>query len=100
MFRQALTASSRALRSTPRLAANSVILRPQFQTAVPSASLRAFRPAVSRWYSDAKETKEEPAATESTEKKEEAKGDADVIAELKKNLEAKETEAREWKVRT
>ncbi|KAK5997014.1 GrpEhomolog-like protein [Cladobotryum mycophilum] len=95
MFRQALSTSSRALRSTPRLAANSALLRPQFQNAAPS--LRAFQPVVSRWYSDAKETKEESAATEKTEKKDETKTDSDAIAELKKNLEAKETEAREWK---
>lgn len=50
---------------------------------------------MARWYSDAKETPAE-------EKKEEAKegnGESDPLAELNKKLEAKDTEAREWKVR-
>ena len=46
---------------------------------------------MSRFYS---ESKDKPAE----EAKEESKGEADQVSELKKSLEAKETEAREWKV--
>jgi molecular chaperone GrpE len=56
--------------------------------------LRAAQPAASRWYSDAKEAPAEEA------KKVEGEAEADPLAELKKSLEAKDAEAREWKVRT
>ncbi|UNI20116.1 GrpE, mitochondrial [Purpureocillium takamizusanense] len=98
MLRQVLSSSSRALRSAPRLAAaGKPLLRPQFQSAVPSPlAARAAQPSVARWYSEAKETpaegdKDKPEAT-----KEEG-GDADALSELKKTLETKETEAKEWK---
>lgn len=94
MFRQAVSNSSRALRSVPRLTAQQA-LRPQFQTAPFAAPVRAFQPAASRWYSDAKET---PAEGEKAEAKEEKGGDE--VAQLKKDLEAKDAEAREWKVST
>lgn len=99
MLRQALSSSSRALRSAPRLATSSApLLRSQFQNAPAATSLRAFQPVLSsRWYSDAKEA---PAEGEKAEgAKEEANGESGVVAELKKSLETKEAEARDWKVR-
>jgi molecular chaperone GrpE len=96
MLRQALSTSSRALRPAARLASSQPLLRPQFQNAPAAWSLRAAQPAVARWYSDAKEA---PAEGEkaSTEAKEGA-GQTDAVAELKKSLEAKDAEARDWKV--
>ncbi|KAM0486142.1 hypothetical protein ACHAPX_000844 [Trichoderma viride] len=101
MFRQAITASSRALRSTPNIAASRAMLRPQFQTAAPPVSIRSFQPATSRWYSESKEStesKEAPKAEEKAEAKEgEKNGETDAVAQLKKDLEAKDAEARDWK---
>lgn len=101
MFRQAIAASSRALRSTPSIAASRAVLRPQLQTAAPAVSIRSFQPAASRWYSESKEsteTKEAPKAEEKAEAKEgETNGESDVVAQLKKDLEAKDAEARDWK---
>ncbi|UKZ86174.1 uncharacterized protein TrAFT101_002012 [Trichoderma asperellum] len=101
MFRQAIAASSRALRSTPSIAASRAVLRPQLQTAAPAVSIRSFQPAASRWYSESKEsteTKEAPKAEEKAETKEgETNGESDVVAQLKKDLEAKDAEARDWK---
>lgn len=96
MFRQTFTASSRALRSAaPKITANQPLLRPQLRAAAPVYTIRAAQPSVSRWYSDAKE--EKPAEEAKTESKE-GNGEADAVAELKKSLEAKETEVKEWKV--
>ncbi|VUC32054.1 unnamed protein product [Clonostachys rosea] len=93
MFRHALTTSSRALRSTaPRMTATSSVGPSQFRIAA-AASPRHFTPAMGRWYSDAKETKTEEAKEEAKE----ASAEADPVAELKKQLEAKDAEAREWK---
>ncbi|KAM0463552.1 hypothetical protein ACHAPV_002091 [Trichoderma viride] len=101
MFRQAIATSSRALRSTPSIAASRAVLRPQFQTAAPAVSIRSFQPAASRWYSESKEsteTKEAPKAEEKAEAKEgEKNGETDAVAQLKKDLEAKDAEARDWK---
>ena len=97
MLRQALSTSTRALRSAPRLAASKPLPRPQFQTAPSTFLLRAAQPAVVRWYSDAKEAPAEE-AKENAEAKE-AGGESDAVAELKKALEAKDNEAKEWKVR-
>ncbi len=91
MFRQAVASVPRALRTAPRLSANSAVLRTQLPS--PAATLRAFPPAVSRWYSEAKEAEGDKAA-----ETKEANGATDEVAELKKNLEAKDAEARDWKV--
>ncbi|KAI8719186.1 GrpE protein-like protein [Fusarium sp. LHS14.1] len=102
MFRQAVTASSRALRAAPRAAAAAPrpFIQSQFQSA-PAFTPRAAQPAVSRWYSDAKESDSakpaEEAKTENKKDEKSANGEADAVAELKKALEAKETEARDWK---
>lgn len=95
MFRQALTNSSRALRSAaPRLAASNSVGYAPFRVAPAVFQQQAVMPSIGRWYSDAK-------AEETKEAKEETKegnGEADPVAELKKQLEAKDSEAREWKV--
>jgi hypothetical protein len=95
MLRQAISTSSRVLRAAPRVSQTQPLLRNQFQTA-PAFSIRAAaRPVAGRrWYSETKETKE---GEESAAAKED--GEADPLAELKKNLEAKDEEARDWKVR-
>jgi molecular chaperone GrpE len=97
MFRQAFSTSSRSLRSVaaPRLpSTQTTLLAPRLRFA---AASRNARPAAGvRWYSDAKEAETEGAKAE--EAKKEGNGEADPVAELKKQLEAKETEAREWKV--
>ncbi|KAL7923038.1 GrpE domain-containing protein [Trichoderma austrokoningii] len=101
MFRQAIASSSRALRSTPSIAVSRAVLRPQFQTAAPAVSIRSFQPASSRWYSEGKESaesKEAPKVEEKAEAKEGDKnGEPDAVAQLKKDLEAKDAEARDWK---
>lgn len=92
MLRQAVAAFPRtALRAAPR--ATSQVVRPQAYAAAAPA-LRSFQPAASRWYSDAKEEKTEKAEAS------EDKGATDEVSELKKSLEAKDAEAREWKVGT
>jgi len=55
---------------------------------------RAAQPSALRWYSEAKETTEGAKAEEA---KAEENGEADPLAELKKQLEAKDVEARDWK---
>ncbi|KAH6900176.1 GrpE-domain-containing protein [Thelonectria olida] len=95
MFRQAISTSSRALRTAPRAAAVRPFIQSQFQSA-PAFALRSAQPAASRWYSDAKESDAKPAEEAKSETKE-AGTEADSIAELKKALEAKDAEARDWK---
>lgn len=91
MFRQAIASSSRALRSSaPRFAQP---LRQQFQPAAAIYSPSVFQPLASRWYSDAKEGE----ASKAADAKEGA-APGDEVAQLKKDLEAKDAEAREWKV--
>ncbi|KAM5355642.1 hypothetical protein ACJ41O_002288 [Fusarium nematophilum] len=95
MFRQAVAASSRALRAAPRAVAPRPFIQSQFQAA-PAFTLRAAQPAVSRWYSDAKESDAKPTEEAKSDEKG-TNGEGDALAELKKALEAKETEARDWK---
>ncbi|KJZ75049.1 GrpE protein-like protein [Hirsutella minnesotensis 3608] len=95
MLRQSISASSRALRSAPRPMANKPLLRPQLRIAPSAISQRFAQPAATRWYSEAKETSGQ-AEGEKTEAKGES-GETDAVAELKKALEAKENEAKEWK---
>ena len=100
MFRQAIATSSRALRAAPKVAVPRPFIQSQRQAA-PAFTLRSAQPAVSRWYSDAKESEAKPAAEEAKDAKSEekaAEAESDPLAELKKNLEAKETEVRDWKV--
>ncbi|KAF4970925.1 hypothetical protein FSARC_2121 [Fusarium sarcochroum] len=98
MFRQAIATSSRALRAAPKVTVPRPFIQSQFQAA-PAFTLRSAQPVVSRWYSDAKESEAKPAEEAKEAKSEEKAADAenDPLAELKKNLEAKETEVRDWK---
>lgn len=99
MLRNALTTSSRALRSASSRAAVRTPAVRQF------APAPAFRPAFapqSRWYSEQTDAKKEPEATkteDAAKKDEPAAGEAGEVAELKKKLEAKEKEVLDWKVR-
>ena len=88
MLRQVISTSSRALRTAPRQAAPAAVFFRQ--TAPKPFSLRA-----ARWYSEAKEApaEGEPQAAEGKD----AAGETDALSELKKQLETKDAEAREWK---
>ncbi|KAG6005329.1 hypothetical protein E4U21_000244 [Claviceps maximensis] len=105
MLRQLVSTSSRALRSTPRAAASLPTLRTSVQSAPAAWSLRRTlqaQPGVARWYSDDKQTSAESKKTEQAEETEtketgEGAGESDALAELKKNLETKEAEVRDWK---
>ncbi|KAG5930454.1 hypothetical protein E4U42_001026 [Claviceps africana] len=106
MLRQVLSASSRALRpAAPRVAAGLPTLRTPVQNVPAAWSLERTVQAhsgVVRWYSDAKDEGKKTEQTEGTEDKEaketeKAAGEPDVVAELKKTLETKEAEARDWK---
>ncbi|KAK1595020.1 GrpE protein [Colletotrichum navitas] len=88
MFRQAIATSSRAMRSGLRTQVTKSVFQNQFQSS-PVFRIRAAQPAVARWYSDAKETTEPP--------KEGEKPADDAESALKKQLEAKEKEAADWK---
>ena len=95
MLRQTVSATSRALRSTARLGTQrQTISRAQsFQTPLATAA-RTIAPRT-RWYSS-------EAAKENGEaaKKAEGEGEAESPeAALKKQLEAKDAEARDMKVR-
>ncbi|KAI0137249.1 GrpE-domain-containing protein [Xylariales sp. AK1849] len=102
MFRQALSTSSRAIRSTSRAYSQRSGTRSQLSPV--SLSVARSRIQSLRWYSDQTEpvTKKEgedgkpaPEASEAATKDGDAP--AGVEAELKKKLEAKEREAIDWK---
>ncbi|KAM3459598.1 hypothetical protein MY5147_003654 [Beauveria neobassiana] len=94
MLRQAAAALPRSLRAAaPRASASQLLVRPQAYAVATTPALRSFQPAALRWYSEAKEEKAEDNKTET---KEEAPA-SDEVSELKKSLEAKDAEAREWK---
>lgn len=59
---------------------------------MPSISSRIAQPSVTRWYSAEAESK--PKEGEAPKEPEAS----DPVAELKKQLEAKDAEARDWKV--
>lgn len=93
MLRTALTRSSRALCSGTRVAAQRPIASQIFQMQAARTAAPQLRSAA-RWYSA--EAEGQKKADEGAEKKE---GEADDgVAALKKQLEAKDAEAREWKV--
>ncbi|OAA42434.1 mitochondrial co-chaperone GrpE [Beauveria brongniartii RCEF 3172] len=94
MLRQAAAALPRSLRAAaPRAPASQLLVRPQAYAVATTPALRSFQPAALRWYSEAREDKAEDNKTET---KEEIPA-SDEISELKKSLEAKDAEAREWK---
>ncbi|KAK3397063.1 GrpE-domain-containing protein [Sordaria brevicollis] len=91
MLRTALTRSSRALASSARVAAQRPVASQIFQMQAARTAAPQMRSAA-RWYSA--EAEGEKKAEEGAEKKE---GEDDAVAALKKQLEAKDAEAREWK---
>jgi molecular chaperone GrpE len=95
MLRQAFSAPSRAARSSLRIATQARLSRPQFQQ-IPSIATRATQPSVARWYSSEAETTSKEAA-EAVKEGESVAAEAE--AALKKQLEEKEAEIRDWKVR-
>jgi molecular chaperone GrpE len=104
MLRQAVAQSSRALRSSLQATTRSPLLRSQFQARAP-VSIRTVQPIASRWYSaetpkeSAEEAKEgeEPKPTGTAEPKD--GGAVSEVDALKKQLETKEKEIIDWKVR-
>ncbi|CAG7557243.1 unnamed protein product [Fusarium equiseti] len=99
MFRQAIATSSRALRAAPKVAVPRPFIQSQFQAA-PAFTFRSAQPAVSRWYSDAKESEAKPTEEAKSETKSEekpAEGENDEVAQLKKTLQARDVEVKDWK---
>ncbi|KAM3512723.1 hypothetical protein MY11210_003597 [Beauveria gryllotalpidicola] len=98
MLRQAAAALPRSLRAVaPRASASQLVVRPQAYAVATTPALRSFQPAALRWYSEAKEDKAEDNKTEPKEETKEETPASDEVSELKKSLEAKDAEAREWK---
>ncbi|KAF5678914.1 molecular chaperone [Fusarium heterosporum] len=101
MFRQAIATSSRALRAAPKVAVPRPFIQSQFQAA-PAFTFRSAQPAVSRWYSDAKDAEAKPAEEAKSEDKNKSEekateGENDPLAQVKKDLAAKEAEVKDWK---
>ncbi|KAK9778679.1 putative GrpE protein-like protein [Seiridium cardinale] len=92
MFRQVVSTSSKALRSSTRAYAPRAAVRTQFSPA-PTNLVRSQLHS-SRWYSDSAEAKKEGQDDAAAK---EAEAPATAEAELKKKLEAKEKEAIDWK---
>lgn len=99
MLRQAISAPSRVSRSSLRLAAQqSRSCRPQFYQAPPISVRSAAQPSRTRWYSaEAESTAKEgsEAAKDARESKPQADENSESI--LKKQLDVKEAEIRDWK---
>ncbi|KAL1869071.1 hypothetical protein VTK73DRAFT_3410 [Phialemonium thermophilum] len=102
MLRQAVCAPSRIARqSLSRLVAQRQPTRLLYQ--LPSVSARIAQPAISRWYTSEAASKDpSPEAPKQPSGAAEAKQEtpaeaADAESALKKELEAKEAELREWK---
>ncbi|KAK3320999.1 GrpE-domain-containing protein [Cercophora scortea] len=90
MLRNALSTPSRAVRSSLRLSAQRPLPRPQFQSVAARAA-----PLSARWYGS-----ETDSASKTSEAAAETNGNGkgeDEVATIKKQLEAKEAEARDWK---
>ncbi|KAF4997336.1 hypothetical protein FGRMN_3921 [Fusarium graminum] len=101
MFRQAIATSSRALRAAPKVVVPRPFVQSQFQAA-PAFTFRSAQPAVSRWYSDAKDAEAKPAEEAKSEDKNKSEekateGENDPLAQVKKDLAAKEAEVKDWK---
>lgn len=94
MLRQTIANTSRALRSTARAGAQRQLARPQFIQSPIAAAARTVAPRA-RWYSAEAEKKEAE-----TKNGEEKAAEETEEAKLKKQLEAKEAEVRDWKVHT
>ncbi|KAK3315359.1 GrpE-domain-containing protein [Apodospora peruviana] len=97
MLRQVISRPSRTVGSAVRASAQSQILsRPQFyQTPLHAARAIAPQRATARWYSD-EPAKDSEAKTNGDEAAKTSAEDLD-LATIKKQLEAKDAEARDWK---
>lgn len=93
MFRQTLSAPSKAISAGLRLAAQRPIVRSQLFAAPIAASRTVGLQQRARWYSESKDAEAKEPAKEEGEAKE------DPEAALRKQLEAKDAEVRDWKVR-
>ncbi|KAK4644944.1 GrpE, mitochondrial [Podospora bellae-mahoneyi] len=91
MLRQTIANTSRALRSTARAGAQRQLARPQFIQSPIAAAARTVAPRA-RWYSAEAEKKEAE-----TKNGEEKAAEETEETKLKKQLEAKEAEVRDWK---
>jgi molecular chaperone GrpE len=97
MFRQTLSAPSKAISAGLRLAAQRPIVRAQLFAAPIAASRTVGLQQRARWYSESKDAEAKEAEPKEAAKEEgEAKETPE--AALRKQLEAKEAEVRDWKV--
>ena len=97
MFRQTLSAPSKAISAGLRLAAQRPIVRSQLFAAPIAASRTVGLQQRARWYSESKDAEAKDSEPKEASKEEgEAKEDPE--AALRKQLEAKEAEVRDWKV--
>ncbi|KAH8677346.1 GrpE-domain-containing protein [Xylariales sp. PMI_506] len=95
MFKQALSTSARALRSSSNSSSGLRVYAQRASIRSPLSSARTQIPSI-RWYSEQPEAKKDgEEASESTPKEGEVA--PSVEAELKKKLETKEKEAIDWK---
>ncbi|KAF2997203.1 Mitochondrial matrix cochaperone [Neopestalotiopsis sp. 37M] len=92
MFKQVLSTSTRALRSSTRAYVPSAAVRTQFSPAPINFARSQLQS--SRWYSDSTEAKKEG---DDAKPATDAEAPASPEEELKKKLEAKEKEAIDWK---
>ncbi|KAK0639357.1 mitochondrial co-chaperone GrpE [Cercophora newfieldiana] len=91
MLRQTASTSSRALSSGLRAAVQRKIARPQLFAAPIAASRTVGLQQRARWYSD------QPDASKPAEANGEGATKEDPVAALKKQLEEKDAEVRDWK---
>ncbi|KAK0706411.1 GrpE-domain-containing protein [Lasiosphaeria miniovina] len=100
MLRQTLSTPSRAIGSSLRLAAQRPVARPQFYRA-PLAATRSVAPIAlqrARWYSSEAEPSKDADVKDASKAEESAKSETDSVeSTLRKQLEAKDVEARDWK---
>ncbi|KAK3371682.1 GrpE-domain-containing protein [Lasiosphaeria ovina] len=104
MLRQTLSTPSRAIGSSLRLVAQRPVARPQFYRAPLAAAAAATRSVApialqrARWYSSEAEPSKDADAKDASKAEESAKSETDSVeATLRKQLEAKDVEARDWK---
>ncbi|KAK3990847.1 GrpE-domain-containing protein [Cladorrhinum sp. PSN332] len=100
MLRQTISTASRAVRSTAQrqtlLAARPAFTFTQTTPALAAAVRTTIAPRAARWYSAEAEKKEGEAVKEGEAAEKPAEAES-VEAQLKKQLEAKEAEVRDWK---
>jgi len=99
MLRQAISTPSRAVGSAVRVAARRPVARTQFlQTQLQAARTIAPQRAAARWYSS--EPAKEAEAKTNGDDAAKSNGQVSEVDAIKKQLEEKDAEARDWKVRS